>query len=138
LTSHVPAGLAAEVEARAGGRCEYCHAPQILVGQTFHLDHIQPASRGGETAAANLCVACSHCNIAKGVRTHGTDPVTRRRVRLFNPRSDDWEAHFRWSNNWALLIGRTPEGRATIAALDMNSQLLKQARPFWRIVGLIP
>jgi hypothetical protein len=59
-------------------------------------------------------------------------------VQLFNPRTDVWEKHFRWSRNWKRLIGRTPIGRATVVALDMNARLLQRARPFWRAVGLIP
>jgi HNH endonuclease len=73
---------------RAAGHCEYCHAPQILIGQTFHLDHVIPRSVGGQTVAENLCFACSHCNIAKSNRTAGIDPRSRMRVRLYNPRMD--------------------------------------------------
>jgi hypothetical protein len=125
-------------KARAAGRCEYCHAPQVLIGQAFHLDHIRPRSAGGQTIIENLCLACSHCNIAKGSRTEATDPRTGERTPLFNPRTDVWEEHFSWSRDWKRLIGRTPIGRATVAALDMNAKLLQQARPFWRAVGLIP
>jgi hypothetical protein len=57
---------------------------------------------------------------------------------LFNPRKHLWEEHFRWSQNWKKLIGRTPIGRATVVALDMNATLLQQARPYWRVVGLLP
>ena len=138
MTVRVPARLATYVKARAAGRCEYCHAPQILIGQTFHLDHIVPCSIGGRTTAENLCVACSHCNIAKGNQTEAIDPHTNKRAPLYNPRTDIWEAHFRWSQDWKKLIGRTPIGRATVGALDMNARLLQQARPFWRVVGLIP
>ena len=138
MTTKVPAQLAAEVKVRAAGRCEYCHAPQALIGQTFHLDHIIPRSAGGQTTPENLCLACSHCNIAKGGRTDAADPRTKRRVALFNPRTDLWEEHFRWSHNWKRLIGRTPVGRATGVALDMNAKLLQEARPLWRLIGLIP
>ncbi len=47
MTSRVPTRLAAYVKARAAGRCEYCRAPQILIGQAFHLDHIVPRSAKG-------------------------------------------------------------------------------------------
>ena len=123
---------------RAAGHCEYCHAPQILIGQTFHLDHVIPRSVGGQTVAENLCFACSHCNIAKSNRTVGIDPRSRVQVRLYNPRMDMWEDHFRWSQSWTKLLGRTAIGRATVLALDMNAKLLQKARPFWRVAGLIP
>ncbi len=138
MTARVPARLAAHVKARAAGRCEYCHAPQILIGQAFHLDHITPRSAGGQTTVENLCLSCSHCNIAKGDRTEATDPRTGKRVPLYNPRTNVWEEHFRWSQDWKRVIGRTPIGRTTIMALDMNAKLLQRARPFWRVAGLIP
>jgi hypothetical protein len=108
------------------------------MGQTFHLDHIAPRSARGLATAENLCLACSHCNIAKGDRSAAVDPRTGRQVRLFNPRVDLWDEHFRWSQDWARLIGRTPTGRATIVALAMNAKLLQHARPLWRVVRLIP
>ena len=130
--------MAAQVVARAAGRCEYCHAPQILIGQAFHIDHIIPHSVKGQTVLDNLCLACSHCNIAKRDHTSAIDLRTGERVRLFNPRIDHWEQHFRWSKDLHKLIGRTPIGRATVEALDMNAKLLCKARYFWRVVGLIP
>ena len=39
-------------------------------------------------------------------------------VRLFNPRRDEWSAHFRWEG--ATIVGITPIGRATIAVLNIN------------------
>jgi hypothetical protein len=138
VTTKVPARLAVLVIARAAGRCEYCHAPQILIGQTFHFDYITPRSASGQTTAENLCLACSHCNIAKSGQTEAPDPRTGKKVRLFNPRTDAWEEHFRWGQYWKRLIGRTPIGRATVIALDMNANLLQNARPYWRVVGLIP
>ena len=63
------------------------------------------------------------------------DPRTGKRIRLFNPRMDDWSEHFRWSRDWKRIIGRTPMGRATVAALNMNDELLQEARPFWHSAG---
>jgi hypothetical protein len=57
---------------------------------------------------------------------------------LFNPRMDRWETHFRWSEDWRKVIGRTPMGRATVAALAMNAAVLQKARPYWRVLGLLP
>lgn len=136
--SRVPPQVAALVKTRAAGRCEYCHAPQVLIGQAFHLDHIVPRAAGGSTSAQNLCLACSHCNIAKAGRVAASDPLTGAQVLLFNPRTDVWEEHFRWGPDWTRLLGRTPVGRATLAALAMNATLLRRARPFWRVAGLIP
>jgi HNH endonuclease len=138
VTSSVTPALAAQVKTRAVGRCEYCHAPQVLIGQAFHIDHIVPRSVGGRAVTGNLCLACSHCNIAKGNQTRARDSRTGRVVSMFNPRADSWETHFRWSSDWTRLIGRNAVGRATVAALKMNASILRRARPYWRVVGLIP
>lgn len=138
MSTKIPAQIAAEVARRAAGRCEYCHAPQIVIGQAFHIDHIIPRFAGGKTTLENLCLACSHCNIAKGGQTTDIDPRTGKKTLLFNPRRDVWEDYFRWSNNWKRLVGRTSIGRPTVIALDMNARRLQQARIYWRVVGLIP
>ncbi len=134
----VSPSLAGVVSLRAGKRCEYCRAPQDIIGQAFHFDHIIPLSVGGQTTAENLCLACSHCNIAKSNRSEGLDAEAGAIARFFNPRIDDWEEHFSWSRNWENLIGKTAIGRVTIVALKMNDKLLQEARPFWRAAGRIP
>ena len=138
MTSKIQSSLALLVSSRAGKRCEYCHAPQKVVGQSFHFDHIRPSSTGGETSAENLCLACPHCNLVKGIRTQGVDPKTGKLVQLFNPRTDNWDEHFRWSADYERLIGLTAIGRTTIATLQMNDVLLQDARPFWHAAGYIP
>lgn len=44
--------------------CAYCGAKEHLT-----LDHIQPASRGGQDTWENLVTACNSCNTRKGNRT---------------------------------------------------------------------
>jgi 5-methylcytosine-specific restriction endonuclease McrA len=65
--------------ARDRYRCQYCGAR----GGPFDLtiDHIVPRSRGGRTAAENLCTACLACNQRKGDRT----PEEARMPLLANP-----------------------------------------------------
>lgn len=50
---------------RDGRRCRYC---RTRTGP-FHIDHIFPVSRGGESILSNLAVACLPCNRSKGVMT---------------------------------------------------------------------
>jgi hypothetical protein len=126
------------VEKRAGRRCEYCHAPQRVSGYRFHLEHVVPAVRGGSDALRNRALACATCNLAKGDKTVGIDPRTKVEVGLFNPRTQTWEEHFRWANDRQTLVGRTPTGRATIATLDMNSDLHLEARLLWFETGWLP
>jgi 5-methylcytosine-specific restriction endonuclease McrA len=65
--------------ARDRYRCQYCGRK----GGAFDLtiDHIVPRSRGGRTAAENLCAACLACNQRKGNRT----PEEARMPLLANP-----------------------------------------------------
>ena len=43
-----------------------------------------------------------------------------------------------WADDQQTLEGLTPVGRATITALNMNSQLRKEARQLWFGMGLLP
>jgi HNH endonuclease len=130
--------LRGRVERRARRRCEYCHAPQRVSGYRYHMEHIIPRGRGGSDALRNRALACATCNLAKGDRTAGIDPRTRANVALFNPRTQVWEEHFRWAKDRQTIVGRTPMGRATVVALDMNNDLHRQARRLWFETGWLP
>ena len=39
---------------------------------------------------------------------------------LFHPRQDEWNDHFEWIPDFLEVLGRTPTGRATIQALQLN------------------
>jgi hypothetical protein len=83
--------LAQTVRERAGERCEYCRVPQSALQLRFQVDHI----------------------IA------GLDSQSGQLVRLFHPRTDDWNEHFQFVE--ALLVGTTSVGRATVQVLAMNA-----------------
>jgi 5-methylcytosine-specific restriction endonuclease McrA len=129
--------LRQRVEIRAGGRCEYCRAPQAACGYRFHLEHIVPTVQGGSDDIENRALACAACNLAKGDRTTGVDPETAQRVALFDPRNDAWEQHFRWQDDPPVITGVTPEGRATVVTLDLNGELRLAARRLWFDAGLL-
>jgi hypothetical protein len=113
--------LRSTVRRRARGRCEYCLLSEADAPVTpFQVEHIVAPQHGGPTRLSNLALACHHCNLHKGTNLSGIDPRTRKAVRLFRPRRMKWVRHFRWDG--ALLIGRTPTGRATIAVLEMNHE----------------
>ncbi len=130
--------LRGQIEQRANGRCEYCHAPQKACGYRFHLEHIVPLSQGGPDELGNRALACASCNLAKANKVSGIDPATGSRVSLFDPREQIWEQHFRWDSDQRTLLGITAAGRATVSTLDMNSPLRQQARQFWFAAGLLP
>src|SRR5438270_37998 len=105
----------AAVERRAGFRCEYCHL--LMRGQVaqFEIDHAIPRSAGGKTEPNNLVLACPRCNTWKAAEIAAADPETGDTIPLFNPRSQDWDDHFAWSESDPVLLeGKTPCGRATI------------------------
>jgi 5-methylcytosine-specific restriction endonuclease McrA len=104
----------------------------------MHCEHIIPKSKGGATTLENLALACAWCNGYKGTQTSGRDPRTGRKVRLFHPRKDRWERHFRWSEDGIRIIGKTSIGRATVAALRLNREELVRLRQLLVAVGEHP
>jgi hypothetical protein len=129
----------AEVAARAGQRCEYCHLPTRGQVATFPIDHIVARNRGGTTALDNLALTCPHCNAHKWTAAEGTDPETGETVRLFYPRTDVWNDHFEWSAaRPGELVGRTPTGRVTILGLRINDVDMIELRRLLAELGLFP
>jgi hypothetical protein len=109
-----------------------------VCGYRFHVEHVLPAALGGPDALPNRALACASCNLAKSDRTRALDPETGEEVALFNPRQQDWEEHFGWSEDGESLVGRTACGRATVAALDLNNELRREARRLWFATGWLP
>jgi hypothetical protein len=114
------------IENRAAGRCEYCRLAQKGQEATFHIDHIAPRTAGGPTVAENLALACVSCSLRKAARRSAPDPLTGHKVTLFHPRRQRWARHFQWRG--VQVVGRTPTGRATLAALQMNRPLILAIR----------
>lgn len=132
------ATLRSRLVAETGNRCGYCRAQQQYLYEPLHIEHILPRARGGRSDQTNLWLACSLCNRYKSDHTHGQDPVTGRRVRLFNPRRQQWKRHFRWSTHGTELLGRTVCGRATVAVLQCNNDLAILVRRNWLQAGWHP
>jgi hypothetical protein len=59
-------------------------------------------------------------------------------ILLFNPRQQVWEDHFRFDGGTAELVGLTPNGRATIACLQMNRPAQSEARRQWMRLKMFP
>ncbi|HRH95328.1 MAG TPA: HNH endonuclease signature motif containing protein [Prosthecobacter sp.] len=110
--------LRSQIRQRAGSRCEYCRFPEAVAELRFQVDHVVAEKHGGTTSLENLSWACFRCNSHKGPNLAGLDERTGSVVRLFHPRQDVWEEHFRWSG--PKVLGKTAIGRATVAVLRMN------------------
>jgi len=125
-----------EVRQRAGHRCEYCHLPQSCTTLRLWVDHIIATQHHGPTASENLALCCRGCNRHKGPNVSGVDNVTGAITPLFNPRTQNWEEHFRWHG--VMLSGLTDVGRTTIDVLSINSPERMDARTVLLASGDFP
>jgi len=137
-TTRVSQILRQRMVERAKNRCEYCKSPAEQTGIPMTIDHIAPQAKGGTSDEQNLCLACSRCNGHKHDRTHARNPETGRWVQLFHPRCQQWERHFRWSEDGTRIVGLTACGQATVEALQMNHPDIVRARKNWVAVGWHP
>jgi hypothetical protein len=108
------------VAARAEGCCEYCWSQAQYATQAFSVEHIVPRAKGGTSTLDNLALSCQGCNNHKYNKTEGVDPVNHVVVPLYHPRNQRWHDHFVWSDDYTLILGLTPIGRATIETLRLN------------------
>ena len=108
-----------QVRERAGDRCEYCRLHQRHEeDRRFHVEHVVALRHRGQDDLSNLALACALCNLMKGPCVAGLDPDGDRLTRLFHPRQDKWDEHFR--RDGPLITGFTDIGRTTVWLLDMN------------------
>jgi hypothetical protein len=136
---YVPVELARRVRQAARNRCGYCLSPQHLVLGPLQIEHLLPRAKGGLTEEANLWLSCPLCNNYKGDRTLALDPETGEMVPLFNPRTQPWFEHFRWSADGLRIIGLTSVGRATVATLHLGDDAdALTVRSYWVRAGWHP
>ena len=136
--SHVSEALRQQVIQRASGFCEYCGAPMRIGSDLFCMEHTVPEANGGTTSLENLALACSACNLYKGVTQFALDPITNQAVSLFDPRRQSWSTHFIWSTDTLRVVGITPTGRATVERLRMNREQMIEFRRLLREFGMHP
>jgi hypothetical protein len=136
--TYIPVEIRNRVRDQAGHRCGYCLSPQRLVLGRLEIEHIIPTARGGPDTEDNLWLGCRLCNNYKGAQVDALDPDTGRRVRLFNPRRQRWSEHFAWSEDGTRILGRTPCGRATVLALQLNNIIAVTVRQAWVAAGWHP
>lgn len=135
--SKIPLKLVAEIRLEAENRCGYCLAEQKYVMAWLEIEHIFPLAKGGASEKENLWLACPFYNTFKSSQTHAIDPVTKRKVPLFNPRKQYWKRHFEIINRIEI-VGKTAVGRATVVALQINNEIAVTVRRNWYIAGWYP
>ena len=123
---------------RANGLCEYCKSPANISPQPFAIEHIIPKSKNGETIEENLALSCQGCNNYKYNKTSGLDNLTGEMVNLFNPRKQEWNENFKWSDDVLEMIGITSIGRVTIDELKLNRIELQNLRNLLATAGKHP
>ncbi len=119
MRERVPAALRRLVADRANRRCEYCGIHEDDVFLAFEPDHIVALKHRGATSEDNLAWTCFSCNRLKGSDVASIDPDTGKVVRLFHPRRDKWEDHFRHEQGRILPL--TAIGRVTEYLLQFNA-----------------
>ncbi len=137
-TNYLSAELRRLVKLRANNNCEYCHAIGSFSFHPFPVEHIIPISKGGSEEDSNLANACQFCNGSKSDKIEALDPLTGLPVSLFNPRTQAWSENFVWSDDFTLIIGITPIGRATVNCLKMNREEAINLRAALRDFGVHP
>ena len=136
---YIPVAVDRRVREAARHRCGYCLSPQHLVMARLEIEHVVPVAKGGPSDESNLWLSCPLCNRAKSDRVSAVDPESGQEVPLFHPRKQAWSDHFRWSDDGIRIVGLTPTGRATVAALHLDSDpdaLL--VRSYWVQAGWHP
>ena len=138
MTVYIPVDLQRQIRDRFRNSCAYCRTAEELTATTFEFEHIVPRSVGGETALDNLCLSCPMCNRFKSDHATAIDPETDAESPMFHPHRDRWADHFAWGEDHSFIIGLTPMGRATVAALKMNRPQMIRVRRMWVAMGEHP
>jgi hypothetical protein len=136
---YIPVEIERRVRISAKNRCGYCLSPQYLVMARLEIERIIPLSKGGSNNEFNLWLSCPICNRYKSDKITGTDPINNEIANLFNPRTQSWNEHFKWSNDGLTILGKTAIGRVTVATLHLDSDLdAIEVRRYWVMAGWHP
>jgi hypothetical protein len=137
--TYIPVEIERRVRTAAKNRCGYCLSPQHLVMARLEIEHILPISKGGTNDESNLWLACPLCNRYKSDKITGVDLETGENVKLFNPRTQVWFEHFDWTEDGLRIIGKTPNGRATVTTLHLSDDPdALEVRSYWVLAGWHP
>lgn len=124
------------VAERAHFSCEYCLVHDDDSYLSFQIDHIISIKHGGGDHLDNLAYSCVSCNRAKGSDIGSVLLPDREFIRLFNPRTDIWENHFKILVTE--IIPLSTIGKVTIKILDLNNDLRIVEREALIEIGRFP
>jgi 5-methylcytosine-specific restriction endonuclease McrA len=127
-----------KIRRQARFRCGYCLCSEVLLGMPMEIEHLIAVAIGGTDDEENLWLSCRRCNGFKGILMQAIDPLSGQLANLFNPRSQQWSKHFRWSEDGTQIVGLTQGGRATVEALKLNNPEITVTRRLWVSVGWWP
>ena len=136
--SRVSPKIQDKIRIQAQNCCGYCLLPQKLNPTLLEIEHIIPTAKGGTDNEENLWLACRECNSHKSIKTRELDEKSKRRVKIFNPRTQNWKRHFKFSRNKTKITGKIACGRATVKALKLNNETLVSVRKLWVEYDLFP
>src|SRR3954447_3040867 len=97
--AHIAADADRRIREAAKHRCGYCLGHSDNIYAELEIDHIIPIAKGGSNDETNLWLACPFCNRHKSDKIEAVDPETGELNPLFNPRTQTWKEHFRWSGD---------------------------------------
>lgn len=108
-----------QVATRAYHCCEYCKSMDTFSPNYFTIDHIIPEPLSGTDTLDNLAYACFLCNRLKSNKSKIFDVASASWVNIYNPRSQDWNEHFAWSEDLISIVGISAIGRVTVDELQL-------------------
>jgi hypothetical protein len=130
MSRYISPEVRREVAARADFLCEYC---LIAEEDTFfgcEVEHIISLKHGGSSELENLAYACAFCNRYKGSDV-GSISKTGEFSRFFNPRTDRWSEHFRYSFDFISPLTIIGEVTARVLRFNHNERLFERQ---WLII----
>jgi hypothetical protein len=136
MSSYINAALRRLVVTRAEYLCEYCLINEEDAFFGCEVDHIISEKHGGQTGADNLAYACAFCNRSKGSDIGSIVQQTGSFVRFFNPRIDQWAAHFVLDG--ATIVALSDVGEVTARILDFNNEERLFERQTLQTIGRYP
>ena len=136
--AYIPKEIKKFVFKRANFTCEYCFSLDQYSSSPFNVEHIIPISKAGNNEVENLALACHGCNLHKYNKMFGLDDKTNLLAPLYNPRTNKWQTHFKWNEDFTIIVGLTSIGRGTVDTLHLNRFRLLNQRYVFREAGLHP